>query len=244
MLTMFSLLTLTLRPPLSLFTLLGMPRLLSLLTLVPRLRLFTLLSKAIWATSIYGNNIFQKGASLRWYDYKAFWALKQKVEWMDTPETTTTRAPAVPEIYKKKTTKTFPEEVVIEAKFQVLVSCLDGGGQHKWWIRGKTANWSKTYGKKNIVYNHTANKKILSAIIRPRKNIVCNHIANKKILPLKEYCCKSKYQHIVNIRKVFGSTWAGYLCVFGIPYICQLCYTITLFRPEKVRQKMRKFATQ
>ena len=77
--------------------------------------------------------------------------MEQKVEWMDTPETTTTGAPAVLEIQKKKTTKTFPEEVVIEAKFQVLVSCLDGGGQHKWWIRGKTANWSKTYGQqKNI----------------------------------------------------------------------------------------------
>ena len=93
---------------------------------------------------------------------------------MDTPETTTTGVPAVLEIQKKKTTKTFPEEVVIEAKFQVLVSCLDGGGQHKWWIRGKTARWSKTYGQK-----------ILSTIIWPRKNIVCKHTAKKK------YCLQS-----------------------------------------------------
>ena len=75
---------------------------------------------------------------------------------------------------EKKPTKTFPEEVVIEAKFQVLVSCLDGGGQHKWWIRGKTARWSKTYGQK-----------ILSTIIWPRKNIVCKHTAKKK------YCLQS-----------------------------------------------------
>ena len=46
--------------------------------------------------------------------------------------------------------------------------------------------------RKNIVCNHTANKKILSAIIWPTKNIVCNLMANKKILPPKEYCLQIK----------------------------------------------------
>ena len=42
-------------------------------------------------------------------NYKAFSALEQKVEWMDTPETvTTTGAPAVLEILKKKTNENFP----------------------------------------------------------------------------------------------------------------------------------------